>query len=110
MFTTSNWSRRTVYALRKILRENHIPVEGEHFYAHMLNIKGRTDAARECGLNYFDHADIYGGGKCEELFGNALADDGSFHREDMIIQSKCGIRKIFLTSPKNISSKRSTAA
>ncbi|MBQ9720537.1 MAG: hypothetical protein IJV64_07575 [Oscillospiraceae bacterium] len=52
LFTTSNWSRRTVYALRKILREKHIPVEDEHFYAHMLHINGRTDAAREFGRKY----------------------------------------------------------
>ena len=24
------------------------------------------------GVNFFDHADIYGGGTCEELFGKAL--------------------------------------
>ena len=27
--------------------------------------------AVELGINYFDHADIYGGGKCEEVFGAA---------------------------------------
>ena len=52
LFTTSNWSRRTVYALRKILKGNHIPVENEHFYAHMLHINGRIDAAREFGRKY----------------------------------------------------------
>ena len=25
--------------------------------------------ALDCGIDFFDHADIYGGGKCEELFG-----------------------------------------
>ncbi|MBQ4512718.1 MAG: hypothetical protein II969_06975 [Anaerolineaceae bacterium] len=49
LFTTSNWSRRTVYALRKILKERNIPVDPEHFYAHMLNIKGRAEAAKEFG-------------------------------------------------------------
>lgn len=48
-FTTSNWSRRTVYALRKILKEKNIPVDPEYFYAHMLNIKDRVDAAKEFG-------------------------------------------------------------
>ena len=52
LFTTSNWSRRTVYALRKILKKNDIPVEDEYFYAHMLNIRGRTDAARAFGGKY----------------------------------------------------------
>ena len=47
LFTTSNWSRRTVRALRKILTEKGIPVDREYFYAHMTRIKARTDAARE---------------------------------------------------------------
>lgn len=45
----------------------------------------------ESGLNHFDHADIYGNGKSEEVFGKALANDKSLKREDLIIQSKCGI-------------------
>ncbi|MBR1383610.1 MAG: nitric oxide synthase [Ruminococcus sp.] len=49
LFTTSNWSRRTVYALRKLLTEKGIEIEQEHFYAHMLHIKGRLDAAKEFG-------------------------------------------------------------
>ena len=28
--------------------------------------------ALESGINFFDHADIYGGGKSEELFGEVL--------------------------------------
>jgi len=47
--------------------------------------------ALDCGYNYFDHADIYGGGKCEEVFGAALARNPSL-REKMVIQTKCGIR------------------
>lgn len=47
LFTTSNWSRRTVRVLRKILTEKGIPVDKEYFYAHMTRIKARTDAARE---------------------------------------------------------------
>lgn len=49
LFTTSNWSRRTVLALKKMLSEKGIPVEEEFFYAHMLNISGRLDAAMEFG-------------------------------------------------------------
>ena len=49
--------------------------------------------AVESGTNFFDHADIYGGGKSEELFGRALSGDHSLKREDLILQSKCGIRK-----------------
>lgn len=48
-------------------------------------------ASLELGANFFDHADIYGGGKSEEVFGNALKNDSSIKREQMIIQSKCGI-------------------
>ncbi len=44
------------------------------------------------GANYFDHADIYAGGRSEEIFGKALKGDTSIPRESMIIQSKCGIR------------------
>lgn len=49
LFTTSNWSRRTVLALKKLLREKHISCEDEYFYAHMLNISGRIEAAKEFG-------------------------------------------------------------
>ena len=30
------------------------------------------DTAMNLGLNFFDHADIYGGGKSEEVFGDLL--------------------------------------
>ena len=46
----------------------------------------------DCGINFFDHADIYGGGKSEQLFGEVLKDDPSL-RDQMVIQSKCGINK-----------------
>lgn len=44
--------------------------------------------ALDLGANFFDHADIYGGGACEELFGKAIA---GIPRDQLIIQSKCGI-------------------
>lgn len=50
-------------------------------------------SAMERGANFFDHADIYGGGRSEELFGEAMQGDLSLKREDLILQSKCGIRK-----------------
>lgn len=46
--------------------------------------------ALELGINFFDQADIYGS---EEVYGEALKADSSLHREDMLIQSKCGIRQ-----------------
>lgn len=48
----------------------------------------------EHGMNFFDHADIYGGGACEEKFAEAYRQTG-FFRRDVILQSKCGIRPGF---------------
>lgn len=48
--------------------------------------------ALELGANFFDHADIYGSGRCEEIFADAI-DMSPSVREKMIIQSKCGIRR-----------------
>ena len=47
--------------------------------------------ALELGVNFFDHADIYGGGDCETAFGQVLAADKTL-RDKMVLQSKCGIR------------------
>jgi predicted oxidoreductase len=44
------------------------------------------------GINFFDHADIYGGGQSEAIFAEAL-DMSPRIREQMILQTKCGIRK-----------------
>lgn len=56
--------------------------------------------ALEHGANFFDHADIYSEGICEEKFGEVLRQDVSIRREDIILQSKCGIRKGFYDSSK----------
>ena len=45
----------------------------------------------ELGINFFDHADIYGDGTCESRFGEAMKELG-IDREDVILQSKCGIK------------------
>jgi len=44
------------------------------------------------GINFFDHADVYGGGQSEARFSEAL-DMTPRVRETMILQTKCGIRK-----------------
>jgi len=44
------------------------------------------------GINFFDHADVYGGGKSEEKFAEAL-DMTPRLRDTMILQTKVGIRK-----------------
>ncbi len=46
------------------------------------------------GVNMFDHADIYGKGDSERMFGIAVKDLG-IKRQDIILQSKCGIRQGF---------------
>ncbi|MBQ9551860.1 MAG: aldo/keto reductase [Clostridia bacterium] len=48
--------------------------------------------ALELGIDFFDHADIYGGGRCEAVFGDWLAAHPSM-RDHITIQTKCGIRK-----------------
>ncbi|EOL43879.1 oxidoreductase, aldo/keto reductase [Enterococcus phoeniculicola] len=48
------------------------------------------ETAAENGINFFDHADIYAGGECESIFGKALK-ESSLRREDLFIQTKCGI-------------------
>ena len=52
LFTTSNWSRRTVRSLKKILRSKGIEVEEEYFYAHMLNIPNRIPKAKEFAAKF----------------------------------------------------------
>ncbi len=44
----------------------------------------------DLGANFFDHADIYGGGECEKIF-SEVVNMSPLIREKMIIQTKCGI-------------------
>jgi predicted oxidoreductase len=48
-------------------------------------------AALEAGINFFDHADIYCKGKSEEVFAD-LWKDAPHLRQQIYLQSKCGIR------------------
>lgn len=54
----------------------------------------RVDAIIECalenGINFFDHADCYGDGVCEQLFGEYLKRHGGA-RERIYIQTKCAL-------------------
>ena len=54
-------------------------------------IVSHINTCLESGYNFFDHADIYGGGKCEENFGKVLKEQPSL-REKIYLQSKCCIR------------------
>lgn len=47
--------------------------------------------AIDAGYTAFDHADIYGGGECERLFGETLAESPAL-RDGLCIIGKCGIR------------------
>ena len=60
--------------------------------------------AAEEGVNFFDHATCYGGGEAETRFGDAFPLTG-LKREDVYIQSKCGLyfdRKEFSWSKADI--------
>ena len=50
-----------------------------------------VDAALSIGINMFDHADIYTRGKAEKVFGQIFRERPSL-REEIILQSKCGIK------------------
>lgn len=54
-------------------------------------IRTLVGTARDCGINFFDHADIYGGDHgCERRFGDAVRFSPA-EREQVFIQSKVGI-------------------
>ncbi len=58
-----------------------------------LSVKDAAGVIRnavDLGVNFFDNATCYDKGHAEERFGEAFAQTG-IHREDVIIQSKCGI-------------------
>ncbi len=50
--------------------------------------------AWESGINFYDHADIYGGGKSEIVFAQSIKRLG-LKRSQLLLQSKCGIRSGF---------------
>jgi len=58
---------------------------------HERQAREFLDTAEEIGANFFDHANIYGRGRAEEIFGRALKERPSL-RDKIVIQSKCGIR------------------
>ena len=68
--------------------------------AGMMRITDKTDAqirelydtARAAGIDFFDHADIYGGSMhaCEARFGDALQLSAA-ERAEIVLQTKCGI-------------------
>ncbi|MFM2610127.1 aldo/keto reductase [Vibrio chagasii] len=59
--------------------------------ADVAQTRSVIDTALESGINLFDHADIYTFSKAEQAFGRALQQAPDL-RDQMFIQSKCGIR------------------
>ncbi|MFC2089018.1 aldo/keto reductase family oxidoreductase [Calditrichota bacterium] len=77
------FSSRLVYGCMRIVGDN----------SGISRKKGKQAirTAFEEGYNHFDHADIYGAGKCEELFSEVLHEIPAM-RNNIVITSKCGIR------------------
>lgn len=78
------------------------PLAGSEIALGCMRMAGHTvdevriliETAYEAGIDFFDHADIYGKGESESLFGKAIKET-SIKREDLVIQTKCGIRPGF---------------
>ncbi len=92
----------------KIYRITHTPLEVTRIAYGCMGIAGGWEpgplskwmraqalvsvrAALDEGINFFDHADIYGRGRCEEVFSGIWKDRPGL-RERIILQTKCGIR------------------
>lgn len=79
-----HYSSRLIYGCMRIAGDN----------SSQDKVKGKLaiQAALEAGYNHFDHADIYGDGECESLFGELLNESPNL-RDDIIITSKASIRR-----------------
>jgi len=60
-------------------------------YIEREAVSALLKTAIDGGIDFFDHADIYGGGNAETVFATAVKDLG-ISRDKMLIQTKCGIR------------------
>jgi len=61
--------------------------------SHEINVNKMEriiDLCLELGINTFDHADIYGGYQCEEVFGE-IVKNKRIKREDIVLFTKCGL-------------------
>lgn len=92
----------------KYIKLGHTPIEMSNIVLGCMNCGGGwnrdpvsretkshledlVNTALECGINTFDHADIYQFGKSEMAFGQVLKRHPDI-RERIILQTKCGIR------------------
>ncbi len=67
-------------------------ISGENTLDDRVKGKRAIRAAIEAGYNHFDHADIYGGGNSELLFGEILKESPEL-KQQLFITSKAGIRQ-----------------
>jgi len=81
-------SSRLIYGCMRIC--------GDKSIRDLAKGKRAIHSAIEAGYSHFDHADIYGGGDCELLFGEVLKETPKL-RDTLFITSKAGIK------PKNSS-------
>ncbi|MFC1712100.1 aldo/keto reductase family oxidoreductase [Candidatus Poribacteria bacterium] len=82
----------------KPMKIGNTPLEASRIALGCMRLSDNRDeavntikAALDGGINFFDHADIYGGGKREEVFA-AIWDEIPGIRDRIVVQSKCGIR------------------
>lgn len=80
-------SGRIVYGCMQLGRWDHQPVGPEEH----RRTEAAVAAALEVGIDTFDHADIYGHGSAEAVFGELLRRSPGL-RPRIKVQSKCGIR------------------
>ncbi len=66
-------------------------INGDNSATAIQQGKNAIRSAIDAGYNHFDHADIYGGGECERIFGQVLKESPEL-REQLIVTSKAGIR------------------
>ena len=66
----------------------------------VLKVREKIDACLESGITTFDHADIYGDHRCEEIFGRALKAESSL-RDKLELVSKCGIKIVSPSQTRN---------
>ena len=91
--------------MEKLLLGNVLPASS--IALGCMRMAGMDDAAAEKvvftalenGIDFFDHADIYGGGESEEIFGRVLKNNPGL-REKIVLQSKCGICKGYYDASK----------
>ena len=62
----------------------------EHSAADIIEV---IETAKEIGINFFDHSDVYADGQSEAKFAQALK-QAKIPRDQLLIQTKCGLRDV----------------